>query len=46
MRCLSMIQVDESRGLAPGDLLMGDMGEPIEEMSVAGVLPDTAAFFA
>jgi hypothetical protein len=38
MRFLSMIRVDESRGQAPSEQLMQDMGKLIEEMTRDGSL--------
>jgi hypothetical protein len=42
MRFLSMIRTDESRGQAPSEQLMQDMGKLIEEMTRNGVLVSTA----
>ena len=42
MRFLSMIRIDESRGQAPSEQLMHDMGKLIEEMTREGVLISTA----
>ncbi|HET7365882.1 MAG TPA: YciI family protein [Burkholderiales bacterium] len=42
MRYLSMIRIDEKRGLAPSEQLMQDMGKLIDEMIRAGVLISTA----
>ena len=42
MRFLSMIRTDESRGQAPSEQLMQDMGKLIEEMTRNGVLISTA----
>ena len=42
MRYLSMIRVDETRGVAPSEQLMQDMGKLIDEMTRSGVLISTA----
>lgn len=42
MRFLSMIRINENSGLRPGEQLMADMGELIEEMTRTGVLIETA----
>jgi len=42
MRYLSMIRVDETRGVAPSEQLMQDMGKLIEEMTRKGHLISTA----
>jgi hypothetical protein len=42
MRFLSMIRIDESRGQAPSEQLMNDMGKLMEEMTRKGVLIRTA----
>ena len=42
MRYLSMIRLDETRGLAPSEQLMQDMGKLIEEMTRKGQLVRTA----
>jgi hypothetical protein len=42
MRFISMIRVDESRGQAPSEQLMNDMGKLIEEMTRDGQLIRTA----
>ena len=42
MRYLSMIRLDENRGLAPSEQLMQDMGKLIEEMTRKGQLMRTA----
>lgn len=42
MQFLSMIRIDESKGQAPSEKLMQDMGKLIDEMTRAGVLVSTA----
>lgn len=42
MRFLSMIRIDENRGLVPSEQLMNDMGKLIDEMTREGVLVRTA----
>jgi hypothetical protein len=42
MRFLSMIRIDETSGLVPGEQLMHDMGKLIENMTREGVLVRTA----
>src|SRR5262249_58409570 len=42
MRLLSMIGIDETRGLVPSEQLMNDMGKLIDEMTREGVLVRTA----
>src|SRR5262249_19261604 len=42
MRFLSMIRIDENRGLVPSEQLMNDMGKLIDEMTREGGLVRTA----
>ena len=42
MRYLSMIRIDETRGQAPSEQLMQDMGKLIDEMTRSGALVSTA----
>ena len=42
MRFLSMIRLNENRGLKPSEQLMADMGQLIDEMTKAGTLLETA----
>lgn len=42
MRFLSMIRIDETRGQAPSDRLMQEMGKLIEELTRSGALISTA----
>lgn len=42
MRYLSMIRLDEKRGLAPSEQLMRDMGKLLEELTSKGQLISTA----
>lgn len=42
MRFLSMVRINESSGQQPSEQLMSDMGKLMEEMTLAGVLLDTA----
>ncbi|WP_077033334.1 YciI family protein [Pelomonas sp. KK5] len=42
MRFLSMIRIDESRGQAPSETLMADMGRLIDELTRSGQLVSTA----